>query len=602
MNIVLTAINAKYIHSNLAVYSLKAYAKAYADSIQICEYTINQYVDDILMDLYRRKPDVLLFSCYLWNIDMVKAVAQEMKKIMPQLPIWVGGPEVSYEVETFLRENPAIDGVMLGEGEETFLQLTSYYNEVFENEVEGQREVERSLKAIAGIAYREDGNVVVQGGRYLLDMDQLPFPYEDLEPFSNKIIYYESSRGCPFSCSYCLSSIDKSVRFRSVSLVQQELQFFLDRRVPQVKFVDRTFNCSHDHAMAIWQYIKDHDNGVTNFHFEISADLLREEEIQLLQSMRVGLVQLEIGVQSTNPATIAGIHRSMKLDKLQTAVERVRQGKNIHQHLDLIAGLPYEDYERFGQSYDEVYQMHPDQLQLGFLKVLKGSQMYEEQRLHEIRYKSYPPYEVLSTKWLSFDEILLLKQIEDMVEVYYNSGQFHYTLEYLMHFYESPFSFYEALALFYQKNETIGVQYTRVARCEKLLDFVRQELPQSVEPVKELLVYDLYLRENMKTRPAFASSQEAYKDQYYKVCKQIQEQLQSGENEAFPGYEGCSAKQLVRMLHIEHFTYDIAELVATGQERKADSDWIFDYKNRNPLTKEAATHLCPVLKEKEKER
>lgn len=352
MKILLTAINAKYIHSNLAVYSLQAYAQRYAKGdapeIQIKEYTINQPFDEILMDLYGEQPDVICFSCYLWNITYVEMLLEELPKVLPGTRLWLGGPEVSYNAAEILGKYPMVEGVMCGEGEETFLELTEYFS--------GQG---KCLEAIRGIAFRLlSGSVKVNERREVLDLSAVPFVYEDLEDFQNRIIYYESSRGCPFSCSYCLSSIDKRLRFRDIELVKRELQFFIDHEVPQVKFVDRTFNCHHDHAMAVWNYIAEHDRGKTNFHFEIAADLLNEEEIRLIKGMRPGLIQLEIGVQSTNERTIREIRRSMKKARVREVVAQIREGRNVHQHLDLIAGLPYEDYAGFAASFNEIGRAH----------------------------------------------------------------------------------------------------------------------------------------------------------------------------------------------------------------------------------------------------
>ena len=408
MNILLTAMNAKYIHSNLAVYSLRAYAKQYRDEIAIAEYTINQQTNDILMDIYKKKPDIICFSCYIWNLTYVEQIIRELRKLKSSIPIWVGGPEVSYDAKDVLNRMPEVTGVMFGEGEETFLELMQYYH--------GE---EKKLRDIKGIAYRdEDGEVVENEWRTVIDLSTVPFVYEDMEDFKHKIIYYESSRGCPFSCSYCLSSVDKCLRFRALELVKKELQFFIDAEVPQVKFVDRTFNCNHKHAMEIWKYLLEHDKGITNFHFEVAADLLNEEELGLIEQMRPGLIQLEIGVQSTNETTIKEIRRTMKFSEVSRIVKRIKQNKNVHQHLDLIAGLPYEDLESFKKSFDDVYRLYPEQLQLGFLKVLKGSYMEEQKETYELAYQSLPPYEVLRTKWLSYEDVLELKMVEEMVEVY----------------------------------------------------------------------------------------------------------------------------------------------------------------------------------------
>ena len=504
MKILLAACNAKYIHSNLAVYDLQAYAAKYADHIILKEYTINQQKDDIMRDIYLEHPDVVCVSCYIWNISFVKELMADLTKILPDADFWAGGPEVSYDAEKFLAENPEFTGVMVGEGEETFLELSGHYIE----------QSPADLKDITGVCYRDGEKIVHNGWRQIMDLSSIPFIYKDLADFKNRIIYYESSRGCPFSCSYCLSSIDKKLRFRDTEMVKKELQFFIDNKVPQVKFVDRTFNCKHDHAMAIWKYINEHDNGVTNFHFEISADLLREEELQEMSTMRPGLIQLEIGVQSTNPDTIKAIHRTMDFEKLKGIVNRIHSFGNIHQHLDLIAGLPYEDYDSFRKSFNDVYALKPQQLQLGFLKVLKGSHMMEMCQEYEIVYKTREPYEVLSTKWLDYDHVLKLKNVENMVEVYYNSGQFQNTLEYLEGFFPDAFSIYEGLGRFYMEKGYGDVSHTRMRRYEILLEFLENVPEISMDKVKDQMVYDLYLRENLKAGRVLQKTRNLLRDRY----------------------------------------------------------------------------------------
>lgn len=547
MKILLAACNAKYIHSNPAVYDLRSYASRLKESILLGEYTINQTKDEVLKDIYRSGAEVICFSCYIWNISYIKDLIPDLKKILPGAAFWVGGPEVSFDAEKLLKELPQLTGVMVGEGEETFLELASYY-------IEGNG----TLENIRGIAYRDGEEIRHNGWREIMDLSQVPFAYENAEDFTNRIIYYESSRGCPFSCSYCLSSIDKKLRFRDLSLVKKELQFFLDQKVPQVKFVDRTFNCRHEHAMAVWQYIQDHDNGITNFHFEISADLIREEELELMSHMRPGLIQLEIGVQSTNPETIRAIHRTMDLEKLKKSVARVKGYGNIHQHLDLIAGLPYEDYESFRNSFNDVYRMEPDQLQLGFLKVLKGSFMYQEAENYQILYKEKEPYEVLCTRWLSYADILQLKMVESMVEVYYNSGQFQHTLHWMIGAFASPFDFYESLGAFYEEKGYGEISHSRIRRYEILLEFIREKTELSVEQASQHMVYDLYLREKLKKRPSFASDQKPYEKLIWNYRK----------NQEIP-----------KTAHIEVFGENDAVL--------------FDYEHRNPLTNNAAAQkIC----------
>lgn len=550
MKILLAACNAKYIHSNLAVYDLQAYASDYADHIVLKEYTINQQKDDIMRDIYLEHPDVVCVSCYIWNLSFVKELMADLIKILPGADFWAGGPEVSYDAEKFLTENSEFKGVMVGEGEETFKELAGYYVE----------KNPQDLKDMTGICYRDKDQIIHNGWRQIMDLSSIPFIYKDLSEFKNRIIYYESSRGCPFSCSYCLSSIDKKLRFRDTETVKKELQFFIDNKVPQVKFVDRTFNCKHDHAMAIWKYINEHDNGVTNFHFEISADLLREEELQEMSTMRPGLIQLEIGVQSTNPDTIKAIHRTMDFEKLKGIVDRIHSFGNIHQHLDLIAGLPYEDYDSFRHSFNDVYALKPQQLQLGFLKVLKGSHMMEMCREYGIVYKTQEPYEVLSTKWLDYDHVLKLKTVENMVEVYYNSGQFQNTLEYLEKFFPDAFSIYERLGSFYMEKGYGDVSHTRMRRYEILLEFLEDVPEISVDQVKDQMVYDLYLRENLKSRPGFARDQKPFERQIWDFRKR---------------------EKVAKNAHVEVF--------ADGKVL------LFDYADRDPLTNNA--HVTDVTKD-----
>ncbi len=550
MKILLVACNAKYIHSNLAVYDLQAYASDYADHIVLKEYTINQQKDDIMRDIYLEHPDVVCVSCYIWNLSFVKELMADLIKILPGADFWAGGPEVSYDAEKFLTENSEFKGVMVGEGEETFKELAGHYVE----------KNPQNLKNMTGICYRDGDQIIHNGWRQIMDLSSIPFIYKDLSEFKNRIIYYESSRGCPFSCSYCLSSIDKKLRFRDTETVKKELQFFIDNKVPQVKFVDRTFNCKHDHAMAIWKYINEHDNGVTNFHFEISADLLREEELQEMSTMRPGLIQLEIGVQSTNPDTIKAIHRTMDFEKLKGIVDRIHSFGNIHQHLDLIAGLPYEDYDSFRNSFNDVYALKPQQLQLGFLKVLKGSHMMEMCREYGIVYKTQEPYEVLSTKWLDYDHVLKLKTVENMVEVYYNSGQFQNTLEYLEKFFPDAFSIYERLGSFYMEKGYGDISHTRMRRYEILLEFL-EDMPEiSVDQVKDQMVYDLYLRENLKSRPGFARDQKPFERQIWDFRKR---------------------EKVAKNAHVEVF--------ADGKVL------LFDYADRDPLTNNA--HVTDVTKD-----
>lgn len=585
MKFLLVAVNAKYIHSNLAVYSLKAYAEAYLSEtalknvqIEIAEYTMNQYKEEILQDIYIRKPDAVGFSCYIWNIGIIKDVINDYKKICPQTDIWVGGPEVSYNIEEILNINKAISYVMYGEGEKIFEQVINAYAE---------DSLINKIEEIRGVAYRKNGQININAAMPLPDLSEIPFVYENMRDFENKIIYYETSRGCPFLCSYCLSSIDKKLRFRNLELVQKELKFFMDNNVSQVKFVDRTFNCNHRHAMEVWKFIYENDNGVTNFHFEIAADIMNEEEIELIAKMRQGLIQLEIGVQSVNGETLQSINRKTSIEKIEDVTNKIKKHGNIHQHLDLIAGLPYEDYHSFENSFNKVYAMKPDQLQLGFLKVLHGSDMERKVQEYGLVYSDKPPYEVLQTKWLSFDEILQLKMIEEVVEIYYNSFQFTNTISYLEREFESAFSMFEILGKYYKKKRRNGEKHSRVTRYEILLDFCRmyergkrctEEKWTDKLTYSELLTLDFYLRENAKTRPKFASDISNYKKVIKDFYKSDRVKLILGE------YDDYDSRQIEKMTHMEVF----------GSQKGEEIFVLFDYKKRNPLNKEAKIEIIDI--------
>ena len=603
MRFLLCGINAKYIHSNLAIFSLKAYAdrkKIPGAEIILKEYTINNYVEDILQDLYEEKADVVIFSCYIWNISFVRELAVELKKVSPNVKIWAGGPEVSYAANKFLIENPAFDLIMQGEGEEVFselIRLAVEENDNLTNDIDMSK-----LQKLQGIAVRdftekaafENGEsnienktkIINTGFATLMDMDTIPFVYEDFHLFEHKILYYETSRGCPFRCSYCLSSVDKTVRFRSLPVVKKELDAFLAAKVPQVKFVDRTFNCNRKRAIDIWSYLVEHDNGITNFHFEISSDLLGEEELELFAKMRPGLIQLEIGVQSTNGETVDAIHRHMDLEKLFHYVDRVHALGNIHQHLDLIAGLPYENYERFGISFDDLYDHEPDQLQLGFLKVLKGTVMEEEVKKYNILYRNQPPYEVLGTKWLSYDEIILLKGVEELVELYYNSGQYTLTLKYAVPFFESPFRFYELFSAWYRRKGYHKLNHNRLEKYNILREFLREHIDENEwDTLDEIMLYDMYLRENVKGRPAWAKDTAQYKKEWKVLYREQGEKLFPEDVQAGT----YDSKKAANQSHIEAFEIDIKKFEQSGQVEKKQVFCLFDYSRRNPLNRAART-------------
>ena len=582
MQFLLVAVNAKYIHTNPALYSLRAYAgKELIPFVSMAEYTINNRVEEVLGSLYLKDPDVIGFSCYIWNFHFIQELLRELPKVLPETEIWLGGPEVSFDGQEALKKFPMVRGIMAGEGEQTFKDLLSFY---VAKDHPKMKSGYGNLLEIPGLVLPEGSSLA----RTPLDFSTVPFPYDDLGEFKNKIIYYESSRGCPFRCSYCLSSIDKTVRFRDMELVMRELQYFLDHNVPQVKFIDRTFNCSRSRALEIWKYLADHDNGITNFHFEIAAELLGREELELLKIMRPGLLQLEIGVQTTNPETLRKINRPADPEKIAGIVKEIKSGENIHVHLDLIAGLPYEGYDSFGRSFDCVYRMTPHQLQLGFLKVLKGTAIWEQAEAYGIVYGDRMPYEVLYTKWLSYGEVLKLKRIEEMVELYYNSNQFVYTLSALEREFSAPFAMFEELAAYYEKNGYLVNSPARSYRYQVLLDFVKDRIPEKTALFKELLTFDLYLRENAKSRPSFARDLLPWREKIW--------QFYCGEEEKpdlLAAYSDYHARQTMKMTHMEGFYYPVWEACKEMEliRGKEPGFVLFDYKKRDALTGAAAVYV-----------
>lgn len=572
MKFLLTALNTKYIHSNPAIYSLRAYAVSkdpdLASHIELAEYTINNAFSDILADLYRRKPDVIGFSCYIWNISHILELAEEIKKLLPAVQIWFGGPEVSFNAGELLKKHRFLTGIIRGEGEKPFYDLMSLYRRA---EEKGE-----DLSKVTYIQPEDEGT----------ELSEIPFLYQEDAPFENRIIYYESSRGCPFRCSYCLSSIDKTVRLRDLDIVKKELSYFIEKKVKQVKFIDRTFNCNKKHAVSIWEYLLSHDNGVTNFHFEIAADLLGEEELSLLERFRPGAVQLEIGVQSTNEQTIREIDRRMDIEKLRAVVERIRKADNIHIHLDLIAGLPYEDYVSFAQSFNDVFSMQPEQLQLGFLKVLKGSKMHDKAPEYGLVYRTQPTYEVLRTNWLPFDDVCRLKRIEEMVEIYYNSNQFTRTLPHAVKRFSSAFAFFEELADYYERKGYFVQSPARSYRYQVLLSFLEETAGitgQERAFFEEKMTIDLYLRENCKTRPSFAKELTPYREKFRAFFQEEarEHRVLSGE------YREYDARMLARSVHIEPVFFE-----SEGEPAEKPEYLLFDYKKRSPLTGEAV--VCRI--------
>lgn len=588
MKILLVAINAKYIHTNPAVYLLRANAGKFRKDMKVREFTINQSTDDILHEIIEEKPEFIGFSCYIWNIDMVKRLLRECKKLLPDTLVWLGGPEAEAGAESLLQEYPQVDGIMYGEGETVLPELLHYY--FSRDDVKNSNMAENqfrcsAIESIPGIVIRTENGIVKTSPTTSVDMDRLVFPYdaEVLEQTKGKILYYESSRGCPFHCSYCLSSEDNHVRFRSVDKVKADLRVFLDARIPQVKFVDRTFNCNHERMTELLQFLSEQDNGITNFHFEIGGDLLTEDEIRLLGRFRPGAIQLEIGVQTTNPEVMKRIGRVNKKEALFANVRMLLQHGKQHVHLDLIAGLPGEDMQSFIRSFDEVHNLHPHQLQLGFLKVLGNTRISRETEEYGIKYRDYPPYEVLETDSISYRELLELKQVEDMVEIYYNSGQFAEELRFLENFLRrntwknndgssfSAYEMYRGLAAVYFSRFEKGMQSSRMAKYEVLIAYIKSLTEEELhDTVVQLAVFDCYARERKKARPGFSLQNDG------------ERRIRAMQR------ENCDSIEYRSENHAEHFTIDIKKTAETGTAALRENIAIFDYGKRSPITDNAA--------------
>lgn len=541
IKVLLTAVNAKFIHTNLAIRTLKGYLLEHSSvsDIELAEFTINQHMEIILREIYRRKPQVLGFSCYIWNIDIIARLVRELKKLLPETFIFLGGPEVSFEPQNAI-DSTGCDCVITGEGESAITELTN---------------------ALAG-----GGTVpkIIFGTPVLLD--DIPFPYENLNGLENRIIYYESSRGCPFSCSYCLSSGSSGVRLLSLDRVFSDLKFFLDNSVPQVKFTDRTFNCDKERSLAIWKFLSEHDNKITNFHFEMAAELIDSETLDFLSTVRKGLFQFEIGVQSTNPDTLKAISRITLPDRLTPVINRLHEKGNIHLHLDLIAGLPYEGYDEFKASFNYVYSLRPHQLQLGFLKLLSGSRLKEDN--FDIVCLDYPPYEVIFTKWLSHDELLRLKNVEEMVEKYYNSGRFNKSIGYLESFFETPFDFFQELGdYFYSKNYHLKL-LNKNDDYEVLFEFAGGFC--NAEKIRSYCLYDMYLHEKVKKMPDFLVK-ETRKNKVFEFLS-----VEENRRKYCGDYADYDIRQLLRAVHIEFFDFN----PQTGEEKPTAI--LFRYKNNPP--------------------
>jgi len=563
MKVVLVAVNAKFTHSNLAVRYLKAFTQDIDYNCSIIEFSINDKRERILEALVFEKPDVLAFSCYIWNIEYIKYLARHFRLINSNCVILYGGPEVSYDSETYLRNNVA-DLVIQGEGEDTFRELILCVNNNWEKSNGNIMEIIKNTQ-IKGLFSKIDKEIYYPGQRELMDMERIKFPYDSEMEMNNKIIYYEASRGCPFKCKYCLSSTSHGVRFLNAQRIIEELDFFIKRKVKLLKFVDRTFNCNKKFAMEIWRFLIEL-NPDTKFHFEISADLLSEEEIKLLSTAPKGLFQFEVGVQTTNNEVLKNINRYVNFNEIKDKVCELKQINNIKQHLDLIAGLPGEDFISFKNSFNDVYSIGPEEIQLGFLKLLKGSKMREEAKEWGMVYSPEPPYEILKSNEISYAEIIDLKRVEEVLDKYYNSNKFQNILNYFIPKFESPFQFYYELGQFCYREGLLSRNISSADYYKVFIDFFEKNFKEDTLALKEIIKYD-YLKYNKKKWLPLFLNRETNKE----VERNIKNSIKDGKLEVFGN------------VHIEKFFVNIKKLLESGIVEVGDCYLLFNEENNDIL-------------------
>jgi len=523
MKILLVTLDSKFIHANLAVRYLKKFCNDNGSEdfdIEIKEFTINQKQEYILGEIFSANSDLICFSTYVWNIEYIKELAYIIKEAKKNIKILCGGPEVSFEIEKFMKNESFVDYVIFGEGELTFKE---FINEFIKEQPDFNR--------IKGLAFRysdkgDKSEIVINQHREpILNLDLINYPYEENDNFEDKIIYYESSRGCPFCCSFCMSSIEKKMRTFSIDRVKRDLSLLLNTKARQIKFVDRTFNADYKRSMEIMNFIVEHNKNNMTIHFEITADIINDEFLSYINKLPVNMFQFEIGVQSLNELTLAEINRHMNIEKLYKVIEGILSGKNIHVHLDLIAGLPYEDYYTFKKSFDGIHNLHAEKIQLGFLKVLKGTKIYDDIVKHGIKYRNVSPYEVICTRYISVDELLKLKNIEELVDKYYNEKYFEKSLEYILInlFSESAFEFYEHLSFYWQQNDLYKMSHSRKKLYKILFDYIKYNNKMTEEFIW-CLRYDYVFNNQFEELPDYLNKEA--EDKYKSIKRSLSNDIE----------------------------------------------------------------------------
>ena len=589
MKILLTTLNSKFIHTNLAIRYLRESVKDLVD-VDVREYTINNQLDYILKDIYKNNYDVVFFSTYIWNIYDIVKLCDNLKKVKPEIKIGLGGPEVTYDSKNAMEKYEFLDYILCGEGELVFRSLVQHFL--------GQKKIED----VKGITYKKDGQIIVNDEMELLsNLDEIPSPYEnlDVKEYENRIVYYETSRGCPFNCQYCLSSAIKGLRYFSIDRVKRDLKNLIDARVSQIKFIDRTFNANKKFAKEIMEFLMENDNGYTTYHFEVTAHLLDEDMLNFLKNCKEGLFQFEIGVQSTNQKTLDAVGRRDDFEKLSYVVKTIKSYRNIHQHLDLIAGLPYEGYERFEQSFNDVFNLGIEQLQLGFLKMIKGTGMRYSAEKYGYKFKDYAPYEILYNDFISYDEILKIKDIEEILETYYNSNNFPLSLEFIIKNYyaKSPFKFFEEFSTYFEDKGYFHMAQGKNQLYKILLDFYNEKINENNELFREILKYDYISLGKISTVPSLFDKIEI--PNFKSKCHDF---LHNEDNikTYLPSFIDTPAKYILKYIHFEPFKYNVLKLKKNINEKldKEETVILFDY-NTNKIFDKSKTYSVKVGEENE---